>query len=214
MGRGAAGPRRVAHHHAASRRQRGRSGESRRAPEVFHSPVDGKELSRGRRRVLTGSAATLPGVPEIGRRTTGPSFPQKCADPAVVLDPGLYLCSGSSRRCGYVEKRPFRSSLAEFPSTACVENLGIKANALWMAWRCPHSFHSHPRFLHRFSPARSPSLGITSSLDLMTPPRPAQIMHRSYPQLSTGVESPTTCCVMSGMDLSTVIERSLHRWGH
>ena len=160
--------------------------------------MDGKRPSRVRRRVFTGSAATLPGGREIGPPTTGPSFPQNRADPAGFRDPGFYLCSGSSRRCGYVEKPSFRSSLREFPSTGCVENLGTNQVALWMTQRCPHGFHNHPRFLHRFSPARSPTLGITSSLDLMTPPRPAEIMHRSYPQLSTGVEKPATCSVMSG----------------
>ena len=176
--------------------------------------MDGKGVSRGRGRVLAESGATLLGGREIGPPTTGPSFPQKRADPAGVLDPVLYLCSGSSRRCGYVEKRLFRSSLAKFPSTACVENLGRNRGDLWIERRCPHGFHSRPRFLHSFSPVRSPSLGITSSLNLMTPRRPARIMHRSYPQLSTGVETPATCYVMSDMELSTGIERSLHRWGH
>lgn len=185
-----------------------------RAQEVFHSAVDGKRPSGGRGRVFTVRGATLLGGREIGPPTSGPSFPQKRAEPTGVLALGLYLCSGSSRGCGYVEKRPFRSSHALFSSTACVENLGKNRGALWIAKCCPHGFHSRPQFLHRLSPVRSPSLGITSSPDLMTPRQPARIMHRSYPQLSTGVENQAACCVMSVMMLSTVIERSLHRWGH
>ena len=51
-------------------------------------------------------AATLPGWREIGPRTTDESYPQFCAEPAAVRVPSLYLCSRSSRRCGFCGLRP------------------------------------------------------------------------------------------------------------
>src|SRR5207248_1516128 len=96
--------------------------------------------------------ATLAGRREIGPQIFAASFPQIRVHPAAVLASGLYLCSRSSRACGYVEKRPFRSSDREIPSTGHVENLGISEGVLWMKKSCPQRVHSWNQVLHRLSP--------------------------------------------------------------
>ena len=167
-----------------------------------------------RRGPVAAVVATVPGWREFGPRTTGESFPQFRAEAAVVRVPGLYLCSRSSRRCGYVEKHPFPSSARGNSSTGHVENLGIIHGDLWMKKSCPQRVHSRGTVLHRFSPKGSPGLGITSSLESVTARGPAQFMHRSYPQASTGCGKTARPWDISLMSLSLAIHTSPGRWGH
>jgi hypothetical protein len=140
------------------------------------------------RGLITGFSATLPARSEIGHLTSLESFPQKQADPTGVRDRGVYLCSSSSRGCGYVEKCRLHSSVGKSSSTAVVESVWINSNALWMKHLRPQGIHNSAAFVHRFSSKRSTDLGITSSLKLVIRGPPAAFMHRTYPQPSTVVE--------------------------
>jgi hypothetical protein len=176
----------------------GRPGPELSGSGRFSTALWTEESRRGPVVVL---GATLAGWREIGPPRTDESYPQIRAEPTVVRVPVLYLCSRSSRRCGYVEKHPFPCSAPTYSSTGGVENLGIIHGDLWMKKSCPHPFHSLDRVLHRFSPEGSPALGITTSPESVTTRRPAGFIHRSYPQTSTGVENPGRLEDMSCMSL-------------
>lgn len=112
--------------------------------------------------------ATLAARRVVGPATSDRIYPQKCPLPAAVRDHVIFLCSSSSRRCGYVEKRRFPSSARKYSSTGCVENLGRTRAGLWTVKNYPHGLHRYTVVLHRFSTATSPKLGITFSLEMVT----------------------------------------------
>ena len=119
-------------------------------PEVFPQAVDGRKAIEG---LGAAVGASLSGFGEVGPQTTDEGFPQIRAEATVFRDPVLYLCSRSSRRCGYVENGRFRSSALNFCAQGHVHNLGISEGDLWMKKSCPQGFHSAGRVLHSLSPS-------------------------------------------------------------